>query len=70
YGNKYKTSVIGQAGVEKAQVNGIREVALNLAEIDGLITFKNGQAARVLITTKNVPPFGWRVSSWEMIGIQ
>jgi len=70
YSRKYKTSFIGQAGIERAQVNGVQQLSKNHALVDSLILLKNGQTARVLLTTEYIAPFGWNVASWELLGVQ
>lgn len=70
YAKKYEKSVLGGLSLERVGINAVQEQAHHLAEIDANLSYSNGRAARVLITAKKVPPFGWHVQSWEMLGYQ
>lgn len=67
YGKKYSTSTLGQSPVGKVEVNRIQEQSRGVAEVESLIYFKDGRSARVLMTTRKHPLFGWSVASWEVL---
>lgn len=67
YGKKYKGSVFGQAKINKVEIQGIREQSRNFADVEAFVATANGEKSHVLMTFKKVPPFGWRVHTWEMI---
>lgn len=67
YGKKYKSSILGQSPLDKVEVNRIQEQSRGVAEVESLIYFKDGRSARVLMTTRKHPLFGWSVASWEVL---
>ncbi|MBX7147489.1 hypothetical protein K1X76_00260 [bacterium] len=70
YGKKYKTSLFAKDPIDKIEINDVREQSLHVADIDAVLTFKSGTLARVLLTAKTTPPLGWKVTSWEMLGMR
>ena len=69
YSQKYNESVLGGT-LENVAVNSVREQSRFISEIDAVLTYDNGRIARVLITAKKNPPLGWKVVSWEMLGVR
>lgn len=70
YGKKYKDSLFGRIPIEKIEINRVQEQSLHHAEVEAFLNLKGGEVARVLITAKNTPPFGWSVLSWEMVDLR
>lgn len=70
YSKKFKTSLIGKSPVQKVEINQVFERSRNLAEIDAFLNLKGGEVARVVVTTRKNPPFGWTVSSWELLDLR
>lgn len=70
YGKKYKDSLFGRIPVNKVEIYRIKEQSRHLAEVEAFVNFSDGEMARVLVTTKKKPPFGWYVISWEMVEVR
>lgn len=70
YGRKYKESIFGKIPVDRIEINQITEQSFHIAEIEAFLNFRSGEVARVLLTAKNSPPFGWSVVSWEMVDLR
>jgi len=70
YGKRYKESIFGQSKVQQVEVHRVSEQSLHVAEIEAFLQLEDGQLARILITARSTPPFGWNVASWEMIDLR
>lgn len=70
YGKKYKETVFAKSPVTNVSINGIRSISYNRAQVDAFLALEQGEVAKVLVTMKKVPPFGWQIKSWEMLGLR
>lgn len=70
YGRKYKDTIFGKSKIREIDINRIEDQSRHIASIEAFLSFENGQLARVLVTAKKRPPFGWSVSSWEMLDLR
>jgi hypothetical protein len=67
YGRQYKNSEFGGKNFDALVINSINELHFNTAEIDALISLKNGGAMRALLTCEREFPRGWHITSWEKL---
>lgn len=69
YAKKYKGSVFGQSALTRVEIQDILEQSRNFADVEAFVDTSSGQKAHVLMTFKKTAPFGWKVHSWEMLGL-
>lgn len=69
YGRKYKTTPFYN-NVSHVNINTIEPVSHRFANTDAIVHFRDGQVARVVLKMENKFPQGWKVRSWEILGIR
>lgn len=67
YGRQYANTSYNRDNFRSVQINQIQELSYKKVLVDALVSFKNGERARVLLTMDNKFPRGWRVISWEQV---
>lgn len=67
YGKKYKESDFGRQAVERVEIEEIRELQRNMAEVAANVHLAGGFAYRVRVTLQK-KTFGWRALAWENLG--
>ena len=70
YSKKYKQSFVAQNPVTSVAINRVQRQSRHYAQIDAFLNLRQGEVARVLLTIKNSPPFGWTITSWEVLEIR
>lgn len=68
YSQQYPTSIIGANYIENITINSVREESKNNALIEAILNLENGKQVFVLLHSQRIPPFGWKVDSWEILG--
>lgn len=69
YGRKHKAAPFYR-NVDRVNINAIEPVSHRVAHTDAIVHLKDGQVARVLLKMENKFPQGWKVQSWEVLGIR
>ena len=69
YGKKYKASDFGEHRVERVEIVKVQELQKKIADIDAYVYLESGPVYWVRVTVQK-KTFGWRVVSWETLGIQ
>lgn len=70
YVKKYRQSFVAQNPVTSVSINRVQRQSRHYAQIDAFLNLRQGEVARVLLTIKNSPPFGWNITSWEILEIR
>lgn len=70
YAKKYPTSIIGSSFIDNITINGVREESVNNALIEAIIHTESGRQVFVLLHSRKTPPLGWKVDSWEILGVR
>lgn len=69
YGRKYKAAVF-HGNVASVEINIIEPVSHRIVNTDALVRFKSGEVARGIFKMENKFPQGWKVISWEIVGVE
>lgn len=70
YSKKYPQSPLGVSPAQKVEINQVHEYSLNHVQTEAFLNLKDGTILRVLMNMKKTPPFGWAITSWEVLDIR
>lgn len=69
YGKKYPDTDFARSNIDQIQINGVQEIHFQKALVDTFMNLNNNKILRVLVTLETRFPTGWRVTSWEVLGV-
>lgn len=69
YGRKYETTAFYK-NVSDVEINAIEPVSHRIVNTDTIVHFGSGEVARGIFKMENKFPRGWKVISWEIVGLE
>lgn len=64
YAKKYPTTIYGQNGVKKVEVESTTEIRKKFAAVEAYVVLGDGNLRKINASVEK-GPFGWRFVSWE-----
>lgn len=68
YGKKHRETSFGQYRVTKVEIDWVREVQKDIAEIQAFVVLGEGDAVHKVNILARKKTLRWRVESWENLG--
>lgn len=70
YGKKYDETVFAGKNFDTVSINAIEEVSYHVVYVDTILTFRDGKIMRAIVKLQKRFPVGWKVKSWESVGVR